>query len=166
MKVRRIHADEGARLRDLRLRALAEAPDAFATSLGAARARPQAYWEEFAERAATSDTTATFVVEDGAQWHGLGGGFFLEGRRDTAELVAMWVDPARRRSRIGTALVDAIVQWARGRGAKRVQLWVTQSNDRAISLYVRHGFVETAHTETLPSNPALRIVLMVRELCP
>ena len=91
------------------------------------------------------------------------GSLLTRERPGAAHLVSMWVDPTRRRSGIGTALVDAVVRWARGCGARRIELWVTDTNRPAKSLYVRNGFVETERTQPLPSNPTLREVLMVRE---
>ncbi len=164
MKVRRIFPHEGLRLRALRLRALADAPAAFAVSQTEARARPKEYWENFAWEAALAETSATFVAEENARWYGVVGSFVARNQLGTADLVGMWVDPRRRRSGIGSALVEAVVQWARGCGVKRLQLWVTDTNHQAKSLYSRQGFIETGHTESAPSNPNLRGVLMVREL--
>lgn len=164
MEVRRIRAHEGPRLRALRLRALADAPTAFGSSLAEEEAHPQEYWEHFAREAAIAKTRARFVAEENERWYGMVGSFVTRDQSGTAQLVSMWVDPTRRRSGIGTALVEAVVQWARGCGAKRVQLWVTDTNHQAKSLYARNGFVETEHTQPLPSDPTLREVLMVREL--
>lgn len=85
----------------------------------------------------------------------MAGGFLTQEAPDTARLVAMWVDPAWRRSGIGAAPVRAAVGWAREHGATRVQLWVTDANQAKL-VYARHGFVERAQTKALPSNPALR----------
>jgi GNAT superfamily N-acetyltransferase len=164
MEVRRVRVNEGLCLRALRLRALADAPTAFAVSLADEQKRPDEYWEDFAREVAVSETTATFVAEEGDRWWGMAGAFMTQNTPDTARLVAMWVDPARRRSGIGAALVHAVVQWARERGARRIQLWVTDTTLQAKLLYARQGFVETKQTKPLPSHPTFQEVLMVREL--
>ena len=161
--VRRIRAHEGPHLRALRLRALADAPTAFGSTVAEALARPRDYWDRLAQDAAVAETHARFVAEENARWYGMVGSLMSRDQPETAQLVSMWVDPTRRRSGIGTALVDAVVRWARGCGARRIQLWVTETNHPAKSLYVRNGFIETERTQPLPSHPALREVLMVRE---
>ncbi|HXX38963.1 MAG TPA: GNAT family N-acetyltransferase [bacterium] len=160
--IRRIRIDEASRLRALRLAALADAPTAFGTTLAEARRKPPAHWEQLARDAATSHAYALFVAEEDRRWHGLAGG--IHERPDTVELVSMWVEPCRRRSGIGAALVEAVVAWARGLDARRVTLWVTDVNHGAKSLYRRQGFEETGQTQPLPSHPELQEVLMARDL--
>lgn len=164
MEVRRIRAHEGPRLRALRLSALADAPTAFGSSLAEAQGHPADYWDSLAWERANAQTSATFVVEENERWYGMVGCFIHRDYPEIVRLVSMWVDPTRRKSGVGTSLVEAVVQWARACGAKCVQLWVTDTNHRAKSLYARSGFVATEHTKPLPSNPTLHEVLMVREL--
>ncbi len=163
MQVRRIRVDEGARLRALRLKALADAPTAFGHTLVEAQKRTEEAWTAFAETTATSETDAMFVAEEHGYWYGMAEGL-LHQDADTVMLGWLWVDPIRRRFGVGAALVDAVVKWARACDARRVDLWVTETNDAARSLYVRQGFVATDRTKPLPSNPSFRQVMMVREL--
>jgi GNAT superfamily N-acetyltransferase len=164
MEVRRIRADEGFRLRAIRLRALADAPTAFGSSLAEAQAYPDTHWDELARETAIAAAHATFIAEEDERWYGMARGFVHRAYPDVVRLVSMWVDPTRRRTGIGAALVDAVVRWARASDAKLVQLWVTDTNHQAKFLYAHQGFVETGQTKPLPSNPALQEVLMVREL--
>lgn len=164
MNVRRIHTQEGPRLRELRLSALADAPTAFGSTLAEEQARPGDAWDLQAEEEARSTTHARFVAEENARWYGMAAGFVLPDQPETVQLASMWVDPARRRSGVGTALVEAVVKWARGRSAKHIELWVSAPNYEAKALYVQTGFAETKRTQPLPSNPTLQEVLMVREL--
>ena len=164
MEIRRIRAHEGPRLRALRLRALADAPTAFGSTLAEAQAHPQEYWERRARESAVAETSAIFVAEENGHWYGIAGSFIHRDHPHTVRLVSMWVDPIRRRSGVGSALVEAVLQWARGREAECLQLWVTDANHAARSLYTRHGFAETEHIKPLPSNPILQEVLMVRHL--
>lgn len=164
MEIRRIRDDEGVRLRALRLQALADAPTAFGSTLAEAQTHSQEYWDHLAREAATADTSARFVAEEDGIWYGMVGALVTRNQADTVQLVSMWVDPARRRVGIGTALVEAVLEWARGRGARCVQLWVTDTNRQAKSVYARNGFVATEQTQSLPSNPALQEILMARDL--
>jgi GNAT superfamily N-acetyltransferase len=164
MNIRRIKPDEGARLRAIRLAALADTPNAFGSTFAEEQALPFERWTRFAEETASLDTATIFVAEEQDQWYGMARGFVHANYSEIVRLVSMWVDPARRRTGVGAMLVEAVVDWARARGARSVQLWVTETNHAARSLYARRGFVDTIHTKPLPSNPALQEILMVREL--
>jgi GNAT superfamily N-acetyltransferase len=52
----------------------------------------------------------------------------------------MWVAPAARRSGAGRELVDAVAEWGRTWGARRVVLWVVAGNEPAMRFYDRIGF--------------------------
>ncbi len=164
INVRRIRTHEGPRLRELRLSALADAPTAFGSTFAEEQARPGDAWDLQAAEEARSPTRARFVAEENARWYGMAAGFVLTDQPETVQLVSMWVDPARRRLGAGAALVRAVVEWARGRSAKRIELWVTAANYHAKALYAQTGFAETKRFQPLPSNPRLQEVLMVREL--
>jgi len=94
--VRRIRPDEGLRLRALRLRALADAPSAFGSTLSREEAFAEGVWQERAARGATGETRVTYVAEDGDGWIGIATGIVddLDGSR--LELVGMFVEPAAR----------------------------------------------------------------------
>lgn len=164
MNIRRIRSHEGLRLRDIRLRALADAPTAFGSTLAEEQARPAGEWDRLAREDAVSGTRVRFVAEENGRWYGMAGGFVLTKEPEAAQLVSMWVDPAQRRTGLGTALVEVVVQWARGCGARRIQLWVTDTNTGAKSLYRKSGFRDTDRVKPLPSAPELQEVLMVRAL--
>ena len=165
-EVRRIRADEWREWRALRLRALADAPDAFASTLVSAQRQTDGFWQSRVWDNARGETSIGFVAIKGAAWCGMASGHFEPGQRDVAEFVGLWVDPLHRRSGIARALLDAVTVWARERGATRLRLWVTTTNAPARALYERTGFLETGEATTLPSNSELREVRMSRELAP
>jgi ribosomal protein S18 acetylase RimI-like enzyme len=142
--VRALTLQEWPLLRDVRLRALADAPDAFGRTFEEERGRPDAEWEAQLARSVRSDSTLTAVAERDGEAVG-----FVHAQVDadeppTAELFGMWVAPAARRSGAGRALVDAIAAWARSRGAVRLVLNVTEGNTAAERLYERAGLRFTA----------------------
>jgi ribosomal protein S18 acetylase RimI-like enzyme len=144
--VQRVRPDEWELLRDLRLRALAQAPDAFATTHAEALARPDEWWRGWAERSASEAAQAMFLARDGDEAVGIAGIF---GARSRFDVISMWTDPAHRGKGVGAALLRAAVSFA---GDAPVFLSVTEGNDDARRLYERHGFVATGLTEPLRSN--------------
>ena len=59
-------------------------------------------------------------------------------------LEALAVSPHARRSGIGSLLVEAAIDEARRRGARKLGLRALSTNSGAIRLYERHGFREEA----------------------
>lgn len=156
MEVRRVTPDEWETLRDVRLRALADAPDAFGTTHAEAVARPDDWWRAWAATSAGAGTQAMVLAWDGGHAIGIAGVFATD---DGAwQVISMWVDPAARGRGAGRALLDAVVAWAREQDAvRRIRLSVTDGNDAARRLYERYGFTETGVIEPLRSNSALTI---------
>jgi ribosomal protein S18 acetylase RimI-like enzyme len=168
MTVRRARPDEWRVLRELRLRALADAPEAFASTLADEAAAPEELWRRRAEEGAG---LVNLIAETGgARSPGAGVGMAtvkLEpDKGGRAHLLGMWVDPAYRGRGLATALLDDAVGWARDRGASEMVLWVADHNTRARRLYERAGFVATGDRQPLPSNPALPESMLRLDLAP
>jgi len=87
-----------------------------------------------------------FVAEIGGEVAGtVSGG---DGKTSRAAAVtAMWVDPRFRRQGVGHLLLTTVLGWARADGYREVFLWVTEGNESAERLYVKHGFARTGETE-------------------
>ena len=139
MEIRRLRAEEGMRLRSLRLRALLDAPDAFATAHADAAARPDSSWHEWAASAASGAGRCTFVAISSDGWQGMLSAV-ADRTAGTAELIQMWVAPAVRGTGVGKRLIDAVCNWGADAGLTSLQLWVSEGNTPAIALYVRTGF--------------------------
>lgn len=54
---------------------------------------------------------------------------------------SLWIDPAARGRRLGAPLVDAVLTWARERGAHTVTLRVHRHNVPARRIYEAAGFI-------------------------
>jgi GNAT superfamily N-acetyltransferase len=166
-EVRRIRPDEGAQLRALRLHALADAPTAFGSTLAREQVFTDDVWRDRAAGRASGADRVTFIAERDGQWIGLASGLAADpDDPDGGEplLVGMFVDGAERGRGIGAALVEAVVAWARARGAARLSLWVTATNDPAVALYDTCGFRPTGEQKPLAHTPSLDEVRMVRAL--
>jgi GNAT superfamily N-acetyltransferase len=141
VQIRRVRKDEWRALRDVRLRALAEAPDAFETRYDEAVRRPEAWWVDWAARS-SAGTQAMFLAWDGEEAVGIAG-TYVEDNGDRW-LISMWVDPAARGCGVGSELVEAVAGLARNAGWTELLLEVTDGNAAARRLYERCGFVGLA----------------------
>ncbi len=163
--VRLVRAGEAAALRDLRLRALADSPNAFGSTHEAESAMPLKRWQERAREGAKAEVKATFVAEaDGGALVGLATGTVEDEEPGHASLISMWVDPAHRGRGIGTELVEAVAGWARSRSIDTLLLWVVRANAPAVSLYLDCGFEAAGPEQPLPHSPDLTEILMFRAL--
>ena len=160
--VRRIRPEDWAVARSLRLRGLADAPDAFARTYDEESARPDAFWIDRAAAACAGEGIATFLAFDDRNPTGITTGIVDD--VGEPQLVSMWVDPALRRRGIGESLANAVIQWALEVGFERLSLWVSEDNRPAISLYQRVGFQATTRTDALRSGSDVRIRMWVRGL--
>lgn len=138
IEIRRIVAHEWRELREVRLRALAEAPDAFATTLAEAAARSDDEWRRFGSLTASSDRSSSFVAVADGRFVGLVGGYEPDDDLGCVHLVQMWTAPEARRRGVGRRLVEAVLGFADGRP---VRLAVVRDNDAARQLYESMGFV-------------------------
>jgi ribosomal protein S18 acetylase RimI-like enzyme len=140
--IRRIDASEWRALRELRLAALADSPEAFGQPLADAAVQPDSEWISAARAASSGDRRAWFIAWDGAVPVGL-----VQARRrppDDCLVFSMWVSPIARRAGLGRMLLDEVDRWASGWGARSVVLWVAGGNDAATRFYERIGFTVVA----------------------
>jgi ribosomal protein S18 acetylase RimI-like enzyme len=134
--------DEVDVVRELRLAALADAPDAFWATLDDERDQPGTWW-----RARVVGDVRWLVGRLGGEPVGLAavGPDRLE-RERVVNLTSFWVAPQARGRGLGDALIDAAIVVARELGAGSVTLEVGDHNAAAIATYERHGFARTERT--------------------
>jgi GNAT superfamily N-acetyltransferase len=145
MEIQRLSIDEARRLRHIRLRALADTPDAFGSTYAEVAAHPLAEWSKQLQE------IATFVAVHDGKDLGLVRCASDEHHHDTAWLISMWVTPEARGQGVGNALIDAVIECARSSGASRLLLDVGDYNQQAIALYARKGFQPNGQTGSLPA---------------
>jgi ribosomal protein S18 acetylase RimI-like enzyme len=164
LHIRPIRPDEGPRLRDIRLRALADTPEAFGQTLEQAQAMSDAEYRTRASAAAAGVDRVFLVAEnDEREWVGMVGGLLEHDGR--IQLVSMWVSPSVRKQGIGKALIGTLIEWASTRtSARDLYLFVGATNDSAKSLYSSMGFHVTGRTEPLTWNPSITEIEMARPL--
>lgn len=149
----RIDEDDWAVLGELRLRALRTDPAAFGSSLEREESFREQHWRMRLR------SSPWFVARDkrapGAPPFGLV--CLIEepaSPADDRHVVALWVEAARRREGVGSALLAAAARAASDAGSRTLSLWVADDNDVAIALYVRAGFTPTGERQRLPRDPS------------
>jgi GNAT superfamily N-acetyltransferase len=158
--VRAVNQDEWSAVRELRLRALADAPDAFAETLADAEALTDEGWME---RLAPC-TERQWFVEESVRGDLVGMAIGFYDGRSSAYLGGMWVDPQHRGSGIGRRLVDAVEKWAQALGATMIELEVNPAVAAATNFYARCGYEPTGNSRPLPGHPGSIAVEMHRRL--
>jgi ribosomal protein S18 acetylase RimI-like enzyme len=143
--VRRLGPEDWEVFREIRLRALADSPDAFGSTLE----REQAYGErDWRERL----SGPVYVVEDPGPV-AVGGIFDNAG---TPHVWGMWTEPAHRGRGHARAILDVLIP-----SGASAQLDVNVANEAARRTYEHYGFVGTGRLEPLRPGSEQRIELLV-----
>ncbi|MGW1372969.1 GNAT family N-acetyltransferase [Streptomyces sp. NPDC002446] len=162
VSVRPLEPDDWALYRTVRLAALADAPEAFGSTLGREQAFPEDRWRK------RLTGRNQFLAEDGGEACGLIGiippGPGPGPGPGPAELVSLWVRPATRGRGVADLLVREALRWAGDQGFDRVLLWVADGNDRAERLYARHGFQRTGLVQPVREGQKELEFAMVRAI--
>ncbi|MFI9047379.1 GNAT family N-acetyltransferase [Streptomyces sp. NPDC053427] len=147
--------------RALRLAALAEAPNAFGSTL--------AEWqgdgdreERWRARLGIRDSHNVVAVLDGRPVGMVSGVPTQES--GTAELISMWVSPPVRGQGVADRLIGEVERWAIQRCATRLRLSVMPDNPAAIAFYARHGFAGTAMVGDLAPDGGRREMVLAKPL--
>ncbi|MGQ0798138.1 MAG: GNAT family N-acetyltransferase [Methanobacteriota archaeon] len=86
---------------------------------------------------------------------GPGGGFLTP--EEHGFVYDVWVAPAHRGRGVGRHLVSWAVDWARGRGYRKIKLEVAATNAAARRIYERFGFRDERHHMGLPLDASTEI---------
>jgi GNAT superfamily N-acetyltransferase len=154
MRIRPVEQHEIERLRELRLRALLDAPTAFGSTHADEVGRTLQEWLWW-----ITPPSITFIAESGQSWPGLAVGR-LDAGKALADVFSMWVAPEARGRGLGALLLERVIEWAWTNGARTVRLGVTEGNAAAAALYKRRGFEPNGYREPLRWNPDLTCVFM------
>ena len=157
IELRTIEERDWELVRALRLRSLAEDPEAFASTLAEEAAFDDAIWIARAKGNAEGvATTGVLAIVDG-----VAAGLAVGVRKpDAVELNALWVAREARGQHAGRALVEAVCAWARACRVPWLELEVALTSHAAQALYRKLGFELTATPETTCGTrraPALRM---------
>lgn len=163
IEVKPLLPHEWPTLKQVRLRALADAPDAFSTTLAQAEAYSDDDWRTRAGRFAIGPPAAMCIAYMDGMPCGMMSCYPAASAKQAAELTAAWADPAARGQGVADALVASIAGWARAQGFALLQAWVVENNPRAIAFYKKVGFAETGPREPVaPGSPHSMVLLAQR----
>lgn len=149
--VRKLTVDDWKTLREVRLRSLADAPEAFYATYDDEAAFDEDRWRG---RLADPDRVSLVAEQDGRVVGLVGAGPTSEEENDpdAAFMVGMWVEPDARGTGVAEALVDGLIEWCRSREYPRLVLWVYDAAPRAAAFYRRFGFQPTGRREDFDGN--------------
>ena len=154
--VRACRVDDAAVLRDVRLEALRDTPDAFGSTFGDAVTWPAERWVAMA-----TDWNFYLGYHDGRP-AGMASGGRHEHYPGTHWLYGMYVTPGARGTGLADALVEAVSAWARTEGGAALYLHVTESVARARRFYEKIGFVPTDEVTPMSRDSSLQLMTMVK----
>jgi adenylate kinase family enzyme/GNAT superfamily N-acetyltransferase len=153
LEVRQVGPDAWQEWRSIRLRALAESPQAFTTRLedwqGAGDT--QSRWRDRLH----SVPFNVVAYLDGRSVGMVSAGSDPSNR--SVELLSLWVAPEERGGGVGDSLVSAVVEWARAHAARSLVLRVIEGNGAAERLYLRHGLRRSGRGGPGPGGPEIEM---------
>lgn len=154
--IRTFTAEDWPSYRAIRLRALADSPDAFCTTLDTQQVLPPEIWAARLSAAEASGKDHPLAAELHGEPVGMAWAKVDADDPALVNLFQMWVAPQARGHGVAAALLDAAIRWAAARGAQAMQLGVNCANGPALRLYERAGFVDTGWRE--PMRPGSQLV--------
>lgn len=164
--IRTMTAEDWTHYRDVRLRALADAPDAFGSTLEDERGLPDEHWQKRLAAASVSGRDLPLM----AWWGGVPVGLAYAKADASAagviNLFQMWVDPAHRGRGIALAMLDSVMLWAKSIQATALQLGVASGQGAAMRIYLKAGFTPSGLAEPLRPGSQLLSQPMRLEIDP
>jgi ribosomal protein S18 acetylase RimI-like enzyme len=147
-------------LRDVRLTALKDSPEAFLSTYERELAYSESDWRtEFSRGEWTIELSSDEVI-------GLLGATREPGASaNECYLEYMWVSPLYRNRGVASNLIEHALRRLTASGIDTVLLWTLDVNESARRLYDRLGFLRTLHRQPLPGDPGRYEELMRRTLC-
>lgn len=163
--VREVTAEDWREFRDIRLRMLQDTPIAYGETYESNLRLDEREWRARAGRGQQPHNASYVAVADDGAWIGIMRGFVSQTRGPM--LISVFVDPAWRSRALGVAdaLLDAVIEWARGEG-DTLRLEVHADNPRAAAFYRRRGFAETGNRrpyELPPYGDEVEMELSLRD---
>ncbi len=142
VEVRAAIPDDAARLRALRLEALASAPQAFSSDYASTAAQGVEFWEARINNFIHHANGLQGVAAHQGRLVGMAGITYGDRpkTRHSGTIWGVYVTPAWRGQHLAEAMLDLCLEWAAGHELVIVKLAVVAVNAAAIRCYTRCGF--------------------------
>jgi ribosomal protein S18 acetylase RimI-like enzyme len=140
--------DDWQLLRTIRLLALQDSPDAFASDYGAEVRHDEQQWREWLR-----SHMWLLAFENGTAPAPVGVIAATKEPPTPARepfISSLWVAPEYRGRGVGRRLIEAVADRLAARGVTAVSLWVLDGNDAAREFYTAIGFVPTGERQLAP----------------
>jgi ribosomal protein S18 acetylase RimI-like enzyme len=156
--------DEWALYRDMRLKALADAPSAFCQTLSSAQQIPDEEWQARLVCDRPDSLNLPIKVWCGETVAGMAWGRINTDTPNIAYLFQMWVDPRFRRLGIGRQIIRFFLEWAKAQAATHAELGVTCGETAPYRLYQSFGFRPQGSPEPMRAGSDAQFQTMVLDL--
>ena len=83
---------------------------------------------------------------------------------DEGQITNIAVHPDFRRRKIGEQIVSALLGYGEEKGISLYSLEVRESNQAAISLYQKLGFISVGNRKNFYSNPSENAIIMIKNI--
>lgn len=154
--IRRAASADWPALREIRLEALTDAPEAFGSTLQSALRLSARQWRH------RLTANPHFLAEQDGAVIGMVSGGYNDSRPGTHWLYGMYVTPAARGGGAAELLVGAVEGWARDQGAREIHLHVASGVPRARAFYLKNGFNLTGENFTMERDPQITMYTMTK----
>jgi ribosomal protein S18 acetylase RimI-like enzyme len=157
--IKLLAADEWLTLREIRLSALHDSPDAFLSTYEREREFGEDEWRAEFNR---GDWTVGAIGKRSVSLVGITQE--LDAPVHERYLEYLWVTPEFRRNGIAFNMINVVLSRLKRSGVRTVFLWVLDGNEAAVRLYRRVGFVSNHHRQPLEAYPGRSEELMQLDL--
>ncbi|WP_218956184.1 GNAT family N-acetyltransferase [Acinetobacter sp. YH12045] len=134
-------------MKNLRLEALQDSPDAFTATYEKTKTHSESEWRD---RAAQKTPCQFLLAFDGIRAVGMVGGTIDKQHEFT--VVAMWLYENYRGNSVADLLISNLKKYAANQGYTKIVLRVELGNLRAIQFYSKQGFIKVLEQFSLKSD--------------
>jgi len=162
--IRQVRTEDWQLVKQIRLQALSDSPNAFLETVEKAMEMPDDQWLERTRQNAEGLSSTCWLAFLDDQAVGIAVGV-RNSRGDSSppELVSMWVAPGARGRGLGRLLVEGVALWARQSGASELRAEVTAQNRQVAEFYLRLGFHEILTASSTGSTNLLLTLPLASE---
>ena len=146
------------RLKDVRLLALRDEPDAYGSTYEESERFSEQYWSRLAEE------WNYYLALDGDETIGMASGGRFGPHPEARWLYGMFVRADHRGTGVAGDLVRSVAAWARSEQVTQLGLHVTTSLGRAQGFYRKLGFVPVGEPAPMERDPRLLLQTMTTDL--